>query len=52
MAAWSLLIAPDVASEVLSPDEFLDFILFRLSRRFVNDQGAVVGRLAELDVTP
>ena len=47
-----LITAPDLATEALDPDEFLDFIRFRLSRRFVRDQSTVGRRLAELDVRP
>ena len=47
-----LIIAPDLASETLNPDEFLDFLVFRLSRRFVRDQNTIAGRVAELDLRP
>ncbi|HEY5980459.1 MAG TPA: hypothetical protein VIT41_12575 [Microlunatus sp.] len=47
-----LITAPDVASETLEPDEFLDFLLRRLSRRFVADEAVVPDRLAALDLRP
>ena len=47
-----LITAPDVASETLEPDEFLDFLLRRLSRRFVADEAVVPDRLAALDLSP
>ncbi len=47
-----LITAPDVASETLEPDEFLDFLLRRLSRRLVADDAVVPDRLAALDLEP
>jgi hypothetical protein len=47
-----LITAPDVATETLEPDEFLDFIRGDLARRFVREPAAVPKRLASLDLEP
>jgi hypothetical protein len=47
-----LITAPDLASETLEPDEFLDFLLRRLSGRFVSDTDVVSARLAARDLRP
>lgn len=47
-----LITAPDVATETLEPDEFLDFIRGDLARRFVREPAAVPLRLASLDLEP
>jgi hypothetical protein len=47
-----LFSAPDIATEALEPDEFVDFILGRLPRRFINDQAALDRRLHDLDLAP
>ena len=47
-----LITAPDVATETLEPDEFLDFLRGALARRFVTDTSQVSERLAGLDLLP
>ena len=47
-----LITAPDLASETLEPDEFLDFIRGRLPQHFVTDATHVERRLHELDLRP
>ena len=47
-----LITGPDLASETLEPDEFLDFIRGRLPRHFVTDETLVERRLRELDLRP
>ena len=47
-----LITAPDLASETLEPDEFLDFMRGRLARRFVTEEALVERRLRELDLRP
>jgi hypothetical protein len=47
-----LITAPDLASETLEPDEFLDFIRGRLPQHFVTDATDVERRLRELDLRP
>jgi hypothetical protein len=47
-----LFAAPDIATETVEPDEFVDFILGRLPRRFINDQAALDRRLRDLDLAP
>jgi hypothetical protein len=47
-----LITAPDLASETLEPDEFLDFIRGRLPLHFVTDAMQVERRLRELDLRP
>lgn len=47
-----LIIAPDLATEALSPDELVDFISFRLPRRFVRDESMIGRRLESLDLRP
>jgi hypothetical protein len=47
-----LFAAPDIATETLEPDEFVDFMLGRLPRRFIDDQAALDRRLRDLDLAP
>jgi hypothetical protein len=47
-----LITGVDLASEILEPDEFLDFLRGRLNRRFVADAASLRGRLAEIDAAP
>lgn len=47
-----LITAPDLATEALTPDELVDFISFRLSRRFVRDESMIDRRLVSLDLRP
>ena len=47
-----LVVAPDVATEVLEPDEFLDFLRGRLGLRFVSDRAALQRQLGSLDLAP
>jgi hypothetical protein len=47
-----LIIAPDLASETLEPDEFLDFIYGRLPQRFVREEESLQERLRTLDLAP
>jgi hypothetical protein len=47
-----LIIAPDLASETLEPDEFLDFLYGRLPQRFVRDDASLQQRLRTLDLKP
>ena len=47
-----LITGPDLASETLEPDEFLDFIRGRLPQHFVTDATHVERRLHELDLRP
>jgi hypothetical protein len=47
-----LITAPDLASETLEPDEFLDFVRGRLPQHFVTDATHVERRLRELDLRP
>jgi hypothetical protein len=47
-----LFSAPDIATETLEPEEFVDFILGRLPMRFINDQAALDRRLHDLDLAP
>lgn len=47
-----LITAPDLATEALTPDELVDFISFRLSRRFVRDESMIGHRLESLDLRP
>ena len=47
-----LIIAPDLATEALTPDELVDFIGGRLSRRFVRDENMIGQRLGTLDLEP
>ena len=47
-----LITGPDLASETLEPDEFLDFMRGRLARRFVTEEALVDRRLRELDLRP
>ena len=47
-----LIIAPDLASETLEPDEFLDFVYGRLPQRFVRDEASLRERLRTLDLAP
>ena len=47
-----LFAAPDIATETLEPDEFVDFMLGRLARRFINDQDSLDRRLRDLDLAP
>ena len=45
-----LITGPDLASETLEPDEFLDFIRGRLARSFVAEEALMERRLRELDL--
>ncbi|HYP45711.1 MAG TPA: hypothetical protein VEQ66_11020 [Propionibacteriaceae bacterium] len=47
-----LITGTDLASEILEPDEFLDFIRGKLGLRFVTDQASLRSRLQELDLLP
>jgi hypothetical protein len=47
-----LITGTDLASEILEPDEFLDFLLGRTDRRFVSETRSLPGRLDELDLRP
>lgn len=47
-----LITGTDLASEILEPDEFLDFLRGRTAQRFVPDVAALPGRLAALDLRP
>ena len=47
-----LITGTDLASEILEPDEFLDFLLGRTSRQFVQDPASLPTRLEELDLRP
>lgn len=47
-----LITAPDLASETLEPDEFLDFIRGRLRNRFVHDADGLDRRIRQLDLQP
>lgn len=47
-----LITAPDLATESLDPDELLDFLTFRLPRRFVQRVDTIGPRLADLDLRP
>ena len=47
-----LVIAPDIATEVLEPDGFIDFLRGRLDRRFVKDEEGLHRRLANVDLAP
>ena len=44
--------APDIATEVLDPDEFVDFLRGRLALRFINDKAALDRQLQNLDLAP
>ncbi|HEX8487485.1 MAG TPA: hypothetical protein VF642_02990, partial [Propionibacteriaceae bacterium] len=50
LGSVELITGPDLASEILEPDEFLDFLLGRTERRFVRDPGALPRVLSELDL--
>ena len=47
-----LIAAPDVASEVLEPDEFLDFLRGSTQHQFVADPNLVETRLSQIDLVP
>jgi hypothetical protein len=47
-----LITGTDLASEILEPDEFLDFLRGRTALRFVRDPASVPDRLAGLDLRP
>lgn len=47
-----LITAPDLASETLEPDEFLDFVRGRLRNRFVHDADGLDRRMRQLDLRP
>jgi hypothetical protein len=47
-----LITGPDLASEVLEPDEFLDFLLRRTEQRFVRDPATLPRVLSGLDLRP
>jgi hypothetical protein len=47
-----LITGPDLATELLEPDEFLDYLRGRLRRHFVRDSADLTRRLAELDLRP
>lgn len=47
-----LIIGTDLATEVLEPHEFLDFLRGRLQQRFVRDRSDLERRLVELDLLP
>ena len=47
-----LITGPDLATELLEPHEFLDYLRGRLRRHFVRDTADLTRRLAELDLRP
>jgi hypothetical protein len=47
-----LITGPDLATELLEPHEFLDYVRGRLRRRFVRDDADLTRRLVELDLLP
>ena len=47
-----LVSAPDIASEVLDPDEFVDFLRGRLSLRFIDGPVALERRVNQVDLLP
>jgi hypothetical protein len=47
-----LITGTDLATEILEPDEFLDFLLGRTGRRFVAEAASLPDRLDELDLRP
>lgn len=47
-----LITGTDLASEILEPDEFLDFLRGRTEQRFVRDVAALPRRLDGLDLPP